>query len=50
MFLDRASIHFAEAVQDEAFLLDIPLIFNLPYRPDLMGIELLWGHAKKKFY
>ena len=29
---------------------DIPLVFNLPYRPDLNGIELLWRKAKNTFY
>ena len=28
---------------------DIKLIFNVPYHPELNGIELVWAIAKKRF-
>jgi transposase len=47
--LDNASIHRADYTRNAAQLLGIPLVFNLPYRPDLMGIEYMWCHAKAAF-
>ena len=44
LFLDNASIHKHKDVEDEAVKLDIPFIFNLPYYPELNGIEKLWGY------
>ena len=29
--------------------IDIELVWNLPYRPDLAGIELLWAEAKRRY-
>jgi hypothetical protein len=49
IFLDNASIHRADYTRNAAQLMKIPLVFNLPYRPDLMGIEFLWAHAKAAF-
>jgi transposase len=50
VFWDNASIHRAGIVLEAAEKADIPLVFNLPYRPDLNGIELLWRKAKNTFY
>lgn len=51
IFWDNARIHRsklvkAELAQDQ---LDIPMIFNCPYRPDLHGIERVWGDIKRRF-
>ena len=46
MFLDNASIHNNDFLRQHAFDLDIPLIYNMPYRPEFNGIENLWLHTK----
>jgi hypothetical protein len=50
VFVDGASIHTSSRV-DVRNRLDIkmPLIVNAAYRPDLNGIELSWGVAKKYY-
>ena len=41
---DNADIHRAKDVRDEAAKpeVNIELVWNVPYRPDLNGIELHW--------
>jgi hypothetical protein len=48
VFWDNASIHKAKVTKDRAADpdIDIKLIWNLPYRPDLNGIEFFWGDVK----
>ena len=45
VFLDNARIH-GKKVQAAAKELAIKLLYNRPYRPDLMGIERVWHLAK----
>ena len=49
LFWDNCWIHQANIVKELAQLpeIDIELVFNLPYRPDCNGIELLWREAKR---
>ena len=49
MFLDNAKIHKTPGVQETAQRCNIELLFNLPYRPDLNGIERFWGLAKSAY-
>jgi hypothetical protein len=46
IFLDNASIHHAVKTRTCAQQLNIKLIFNIPYEPQFMGIELFWGVLK----
>ena len=47
LFLDNASIHKAKDTKYMAEEWGIPLIYNVPYRPDFNGIEFVWGWAKQ---
>jgi transposase len=29
--------------------MNIPLVFNIPYSPELNGIELVWGIWKREY-
>jgi hypothetical protein len=49
VFLDNARFHYKN-VTPKAAELDIPLIYNAGYRPDLNGIELFWREAKQNWY
>ena len=49
VFLDNASIHRAPMVLEAAERLNIELLFNLAYRPDLNGIETYWRDAKASY-
>ena len=48
LFWDNAGIHRAGVVREAAASeeINIELVFNQPYRPDLNGIELLWRKIK----
>ena len=48
LFMDNARIHRANIVRDEAAgpEINIELVWNIAYRPDLNGIELVWRRAK----
>ena len=50
IFLDNASIHRAQIAKEAAADIGVRLIYNIPYRPDLNGIELLWRRAKVAYY
>ena len=51
IFWDNARIHVANVVRDFAAMpeIDILLVRNLSYRPDLNGIERLWAEAKRRY-
>ena len=52
MFLDNCRIHKAIIVREAAAQddIDIELVWNLPYRPDIAaGIETLWSEAKRRY-
>ena len=49
VFLDNASCHKANVVKAAANDLGIALIYNLPYRADLNGIENVWVHVKASY-
>ena len=46
LFGDNARIHRNESVTEAAADDNINMVFNIPYRPDLMGIEGVWRIAK----
>ena len=50
VFWDNASIHRANVVKEAADRLGIKLIYNVPYRPDFMGVEFYWRKAKNLYY
>ena len=51
LFFDNARMHRARSVQALANSpeIDIELIWNCPYRPDLNGIEKVWLKAKRLY-
>ena len=51
LFADNAKIHRADIVQQYASTpeIDIKFVWSIPYRPDLMGVELVWREAKRMF-
>ena len=48
---DNCKIHQANIVKELATTaeIDIELVFNVAYRPDLMGIELFWAESKRRY-
>ena len=48
LFWDNARIHRAHIVRDAAATpeINIEFVWNIAYRPDLNGIELVWRRAK----
>ena len=51
IFWDNCKIHQATIVKETARSEDvnIELIWNCPYRPDLAGIEKLFAEAKRRY-
>jgi transposase len=51
IFCDNASIHKGEKLMggDTSGAPYPKVLYNLPYRPELNGIELWWGAAKRKY-
>lgn len=49
VFLDNAKIHDNEMVRAAAFDFEIPLLFNMKYRPEFNGIENLWVRTKAAY-
>ena len=49
VFWDNARTHTAEVVRDYLERFDIPCVFNVPYEPQLNGIETLWAHQKREY-
>ena len=50
VFVDNASIHkWASQIGPGEEELQVELVFNLPYRPDLMGVERTWAVAKRHY-
>lgn len=51
VLLDNARIHHAHQVTKVgAPHCDIRIIWNVPYRPDCMGVEYYWKVAKARYY
>jgi hypothetical protein len=51
ILMDNAKIHKAhQVVRVGAPHCDIRLIWNVPYRPDCMGVEFYWQVAKARYY
>ena len=44
--VDGASIHWTKLCKEEAAMLGITLVKNIPYMPDTNGIEMFWARAK----
>ena len=50
VFMDNASFHKPVAAYSEISLdIDMEVVFNLAYRPDLMGVERTWAVAKRLY-
>ena len=49
LFIDNAKIHTKKEFVDEARSMGIRIVYNLPYHPNLMGIEKVWGIKKSMF-
>ena len=49
LMIDNARIHVADDNFDLYEELGITVIRNVPYRPDLMGIEAVWKLAKDEY-
>lgn len=49
LLLDNCSVHRSKVVSKYLERNRVPVLWNLPYRPDLNGIELVWAQAKKNF-
>ena len=47
--MDNASIHTKKEVPEWCAKNDVPITWNTPYRPDLMGIEFFWREAKQRY-
>jgi hypothetical protein len=45
-FGDNASIHKSCSEEKQDY---VEMLFNIPYRPDLMGVESVWHGAKAKY-
>jgi len=48
LLLDNLPSHKTPKVQETAESLNITLIYNTPYSPELNPIEFLWGDSKKE--
>jgi len=48
LLLDNLPSHKTPIVQETAESLNITLIYNAPYSPELNPIEFLWGDSKKE--
>ena len=46
LFLDNASIHRAAIFTQKAQEVEIELVYNIPYSPQLQGCEACWQRAK----
>ena len=46
LFGDNSRVHQNEHVRDKAYSEGVHLLFNVPYRPDMNGIEGVWKLAK----
>lgn len=47
LFLDNCPMHRANLSQEALYDTDFEVLWNLPYRPDLNAIELVWAIAKR---
>ena len=49
IMMDNARIHVSRENMSWYAMRDIKIIRNIPYRPDLMGIEVFWRLLKLKY-
>ena len=49
VLLDNCKIHKARVTTEVVERLHINMLWNVPYRPDLNGIEFVWAIAKRRF-
>ena len=49
VLLDNCSIHRAQVTTEVLDRQKIDVLWNVPYRPDLNGIEFVWAIAKRRF-
>ena len=51
MFWDNCRVHYATIVREAAAsgAINIELIWNCPYRPDLAPIELFFAEIKRRY-
>ena len=49
IFWDNCSTHRSLIVKEFLERYNIPVVFNLPYKPELNGIECLWSAQKSQF-
>jgi transposase len=49
IFWDKASIHKSKETLGNLADLKVEMVLNLTARPDLNGIEIYWGQAKKHY-
>lgn len=47
--MDNLSVHKTKRVLDHLKEQDIEPVFNVPYSPELNGIELYWAALKKEY-
>ena len=47
--MDNAKIHNIKEVTEWCTKHDVPITWNVTYRPDLMGIEFFWRCAKNNY-
>jgi transposase len=49
LYGDNAKINSCHIVRDTGSKEDVDFMFNVPYRPDLNGIERVWKIAKHRY-
>ena len=49
VLLDNCSIHRAHVTTEVLVRQEIGVLWNVPHRPDLNGIEFVWAIAKRRF-
>ncbi len=49
VLLDNCNVHRAHETTKLSASIGIDLLWNVPYRPDLNGIEMVWGMAKASY-
>ena len=49
VLMDNCKIHDTRVTQEVVAQQEIDVLWNVPYRPDLNGIEYVWAIAKRRF-
>jgi transposase len=49
VLMDNCKIHDTRVTQEVVAQQEINVLWNVPYRPDLNGIEFVWAIAKRRF-